>query len=74
MGAIFYGRGPFDSTDQTGSDDLFSLKLSYIISNNGKIDVFLSETQRQQARGTAQFDTLKHFSSERTFSSSPSHK
>lgn len=74
MGAIFYGRGPFDSADQTGSDDLFSLKLSYIISNNGKIYVFLSETQRQQALGTAQFDTLKHFSSEKTFSSSLSHK
>lgn len=36
MGAIFYWRGPFDSTDQTGWDDLFSLKLSYIISNNGE--------------------------------------
>lgn len=74
MGAIFYGRGPFDSTDQTGSDDLFSLKLSYIISNNGEIYVFLSETERQRALGAAQFDTLKQFSSEKTFSGSLSHK
>lgn len=74
MGAIFYGRGPFDSMDQTGSDDLFSLKLSYTISNNWKIYVVLSETQRQQALETAQFDTLKHFSSEKTFSSSLGHK